>query len=197
MDNDQDEVVVDEIEEETDEEGNDKTDWKAIALKHQGIAKRLKTKIEKSKVDAKVEKKVEKVLEEKGLDRVDKAILRVEKITSSKEIELVEDWKKETGKDVDERTDQVRVHYPARICGAGRVPAVDRILAPRIFVELAGLLVFGDGFLDAGFFPASGVLGGFVLPLLDQRRVLDDARDGVDWRLRSTGVYFVHLFPDR
>lgn len=102
MNNDQDDVVVDEIVEEQDEEGNDKTDWKAIALKNQGIAKRLKTKIEKSKIEAKVDKKVEKVLEEKGLDRIDKAILRGEKITSPAEIELIEAIKKETGKEVED-----------------------------------------------------------------------------------------------
>lgn len=101
MDNDQEEVIVEDIVETKDESENDTTDWKALALKNQGIAKRLQTKIEKAKVEAKVEKKVEKVLTEKGLDRLDKAILRVEKITSPKEIELVEDWMKETGKDIE------------------------------------------------------------------------------------------------
>lgn len=99
--NDQEDVTVDEITEETDEAGNDTTDWKALALKNQGIAKRLKTKIEKAKVEAKVDKKVEAKLEEKGLDRLDKAILRVEKITAPEEIELVEAMMKESGKDVE------------------------------------------------------------------------------------------------
>ena len=100
MDNDQDEVV-DDIVETKDEAENDTTDWKALALKNQGIAKRLQTKIEKAKVDSKVEKKVEKVLTEKGLDRLDKAILRVEKITTPAEIDLVEAMMKESGKDVE------------------------------------------------------------------------------------------------
>lgn len=95
------EDVIDEIVETKDDLDNDTTDWKAEALKQQGIAKRFKSKIEKAKVDAKVDKKVEAVLEEKGLDRLDKAILRVEKITNPKEVELVEDWMKESGKDVE------------------------------------------------------------------------------------------------
>ena len=98
--NDQEEIV-DDIVETKDEAENDTTDWKALALKNQGIAKRLQTKAEKAKLDAKVEKKVEKVLEGKELDRLDKAILRVEKITSPEEIALVEQWMKDTGKDVE------------------------------------------------------------------------------------------------
>jgi hypothetical protein len=39
---------VEEIEEIYDEVGNDTTDWKALALKNLGIAKRFKTKIEKN-----------------------------------------------------------------------------------------------------------------------------------------------------
>ena len=101
MDNDLEEVIVDDITEAQDDEGNDTTDWKALALKNQGIAKRLQTKAEKAKLDAKVEKKVEKVLEGKELDRLDKAILRVEKITSPEEIALVEAMMKESGKDVE------------------------------------------------------------------------------------------------
>ena len=98
--NDQEEIVDDIVETKDDEE-NDTTDWKSLALKNQGIAKRLHTKIEKAKVEAKVEKKVEKVLTEKGLDRLDKAILRVEKITKPEEIELVEAMMKESGKDIE------------------------------------------------------------------------------------------------
>jgi predicted nucleotide-binding protein (sugar kinase/HSP70/actin superfamily) len=43
---------IDEIVEEKDEEGNDTTDWKALALKNQGIAKRYKTQMEKAKAEA-------------------------------------------------------------------------------------------------------------------------------------------------
>lgn len=102
--NDQEEIV-DDIVETKDEDENDTTDWKALALKNQGIAKRLHTKIEKAKVEAKVEKKVEKerekVLTEKGLDRLDKAILRAMGITKPEEIELVEAMMKESGKDIE------------------------------------------------------------------------------------------------
>jgi hypothetical protein len=98
--NDQEDVVDEDIVEEHDEEGNDKTDWKSIALRNQGIAKRLKSKIEKQK-EAKEEKPVEKALKETGLDRIDKAILRVEKITAPDEVSLVETFMKESGKDVE------------------------------------------------------------------------------------------------
>lgn len=84
------------------EEGQeDTTDYKAKYFETQGIAKRLKSKLEKQKIEQKVEKKVEQKLEEKGLDRLDKAVLRVEKITSPAEIELVETIMKESGKDVE------------------------------------------------------------------------------------------------
>lgn len=48
----------------------------------------------------KPEPKKEEVSKE-GLDRIDRAILRGEKITSQEEIELVESIKRETGKDVE------------------------------------------------------------------------------------------------
>lgn len=84
------------------EEGEeDSTDYKAKYLEAQGIAKRLKSKLDKQKLEDKVEKKVEKVLGEKGLDRLDKAILRVEKIIAPEEVELVEAMMKESGKDVE------------------------------------------------------------------------------------------------
>ena len=37
-----------------------------------------------------------------GLDKLDRAVLRVEKITAPAEIELVQDWMKDTGKDVEQ-----------------------------------------------------------------------------------------------
>lgn len=94
------EVDVPDIAEDTDEEGNDTTDWKAEAQKQSGIAKRLKTRLDKQKLDAKVEKKVEEKVSE-GLDRIDRAILRAEKITAPEEVELVQDIMKETGKTVE------------------------------------------------------------------------------------------------
>lgn len=99
---------VEAIVETKDDGDNDTTDWKSIAQKRQeaaeknaGIIKRLKTKLEKSKIDKKVEAKVEEQLAKKGLDRLDKAILRVEKITEADEVKLVEDMVEETGKDVE------------------------------------------------------------------------------------------------
>src|SRR3990172_2372750 len=96
------ELDLEETVESTDDEGKDTTDWKAEALKAQGIAKRLKTQAEKRKIDSKVEAKVEKKLEERGLDRLDRAVLRVEKITSEDEVGLVEDIMKETGKTLEQ-----------------------------------------------------------------------------------------------
>ncbi len=94
------------------EEGEeDFTDWKAEALKRDGIARRFKTKTEKlieklkeasapkpepPKVEAKPEEKKE------GLDRIDRAVLRTEKIVSEDEVKLVEDIMKETGKTVEQ-----------------------------------------------------------------------------------------------
>lgn len=91
------------------EEGaEDKTDWKAIAQKNHGIAQRYKTKLDKQ---GKVEKPVTDAGENKGkdnsgkeaggLDKLDRAVLRVEKITDSKEVELVQTYMKETGRDVE------------------------------------------------------------------------------------------------
>jgi uncharacterized membrane protein YgaE (UPF0421/DUF939 family) len=91
------EVEVADIEEESDDEGNDKTDWKAEAQKQAGIAKRLKTKLDRQKLDDKVEKKVEERVGSE-LDRIDRAVLRAEKITDPDEVELVQDIMKETGK---------------------------------------------------------------------------------------------------
>lgn len=104
MSNDQEEVVeIEEIVEETDDEGKDTTDWKALALKNHGIAQRFKTKLEKSKIDSKVEKKVEKILETKkeGFDYAEKAFLKASGVTPT-EFALVEEVMKATGKSLDD-----------------------------------------------------------------------------------------------
>ena len=95
------EIEVTDPVEEKDDQGNDKTDWKAEAQKQAGIAKRLKTRLDKHKVEAKVEKKVEERVTNE-LDRIDRAVLRAEKITHPDEVALVEEIKKETGKSVEE-----------------------------------------------------------------------------------------------
>jgi hypothetical protein len=61
----------------------------------EGRTQRLRTKLGLTAPKAPKAEKTE------GLDRVDRAVLRAEKITSAKEVELVEEWKKETGKDVE------------------------------------------------------------------------------------------------
>lgn len=63
-----DEVVDDKIVETQDDDGNDNTDWEALAKKNQGIAQRYKTKLEKAKEkpEEKIEEKpVEKPVEKK------------------------------------------------------------------------------------------------------------------------------------
>ncbi len=88
----------------------DKTDWKALAKKNHGTAKRFQTKFTKLKESKGPEgdggegegKGGKGGDDKKGvLDRVDKAVLRVEKITASDEVALVESWMKDTGKDLD------------------------------------------------------------------------------------------------
>lgn len=80
----------------------DTTDWKAEAQKRHGIAQRLKTKLaKKSDAPEAKPKEGEKPAESKGLDRIDKAVLRAEKITDSEEVDLVESIMKETGKDLE------------------------------------------------------------------------------------------------
>ena len=86
------------------DEGYDKVDWKDIAEKNRGIAQRNKTRAEKAKAEfAKNNKPPEQKNEkpEGGLDRIDKAILRAEKITDSEEVALVQSIMKETGKDLE------------------------------------------------------------------------------------------------
>lgn len=101
-----DEEVIDvpDIVEEQDDEGNDKTDWKAEALKRQGIAKRYQTKLAKLKeASSKPVEKVEKQeAKQETLDRIDRAVLRVEKITEPDEIALVESTMKESGKSLEQ-----------------------------------------------------------------------------------------------
>lgn len=101
------EVVIDEIVETKDEEGNDTTDWKAIAMKRdkeaRGIAQRLKTKQEKAKEKAEPEKKEEPKPEEFGL--LHKSYLRAAGITAEDEIELARDIAKKWGMEIDKLVD--------------------------------------------------------------------------------------------
>lgn len=99
------EVVDDVIEElpEFEDGEEDTTDYKALAAKNAGIAKRFKTKLEKQKLDAKVDKKVEKVIESKekeGFGYAEKAYLRAEGIKAN-EFSLVEEAVKDSGKSIE------------------------------------------------------------------------------------------------
>lgn len=80
----------------------DTTDYKALAAKNAGIAKRLKTKLEKAKLEKKVDKKVEQKLAEtnKGFDYGQKAFLKASGIAPS-EYALVQEVMSATGKDLE------------------------------------------------------------------------------------------------
>lgn len=84
-------------------EDNDKTDWKAEATKAKGIAKRLKTKLEKAKAESKVEK-VEPVKKSEptatGLDEMQLDYLDIKGITDQDDIDLIEKVMEKTGQTV-------------------------------------------------------------------------------------------------
>lgn len=101
-------VAVPDFVEAKDEQGNDTTDWKALALerqewakKNQGIAQRFKTKFEKTKEKTEEKSPVEK---KKGksdeLDWGQKAYLKSSGIDST-EFEFVKSQMEQSGKDMD------------------------------------------------------------------------------------------------
>lgn len=90
---------IEEVVETTDDQGNDTTDWKAIALKTQGMAKRFKTKIDKLVAKPVVE--ADPPAKKETLDKLDRLLLRTEKIIEPEEIKLVEEYKISTGRDID------------------------------------------------------------------------------------------------
>jgi len=106
--NEEEEIVEDEeeLEDDFDESEDDGIDWKAKALKMQGIAKRNATKLKKLKEAPKEtaeetkpqDKKEEK--SEEGLDLMQKAYLKASDIKSS-EFPFVLEKMKETGKDLE------------------------------------------------------------------------------------------------
>ena len=96
---------IEDIVEEKDDAGNDTTDWKALALKQAGMAKRFNTKLKKMVDEAKKPKpevKPDAPEKKEVLDRVDRAVLSVKGITEPEEIELVERRKAETGRGLEE-----------------------------------------------------------------------------------------------
>ena len=101
-----DQEVIEELPEVKEGE-EDTTNWKALALRNQGIAKRLKTKLEKKeeikeeeKPKAKLKKK-KSVSKEKGFDYAQKAFMKVNDVTS-KEYPLVQNIMDATGKDLEQ-----------------------------------------------------------------------------------------------
>lgn len=114
MENDNEKIVnenaeeVEEIKETQDELGNDTTDWKTLALKNQGIAKRFKTKVEKFKEaeKAKVEEPIvsEKPQDKKEFGDADKAYWMANGIKRN-EFDYIKDTLLKTGKTFDELWD--------------------------------------------------------------------------------------------
>ena len=105
---------IEDIVETQDDDGNDTTDWKALAQenqefakKNQGIAKRYKTKYTKLKkepdpvIETKPDPK-EKKSDPSELDYAKKAYLVANGIKGSKETELIQKVLSESGKTVDE-----------------------------------------------------------------------------------------------
>lgn len=101
-------VEVEEIPElpKVEDEDNDTTDYKAEALKYQGMAQRFKTKLQKMAEKAKEVKPEAKVdIKEPKSDELDygqKAYLAANDIKSQDEIKIVKDIMKDTGKTLEE-----------------------------------------------------------------------------------------------
>ncbi len=100
------ETEVDEIQDppEIGEGEEDTTDWKALALKNQGIAKRLKTKLEKAQAEPKVEKKSEAPAQPEKPNELDygqKAFLKTYGIAGADELALAKSWMERTGDQLD------------------------------------------------------------------------------------------------
>jgi len=102
-----DQEVIEELPEVKEGE-EDNTDWKALAKKNQGIAKRFKTKLEKASEKKEVKPKVKK-LKSKDSDNLDYALKEAQKanltangIKGKDEHKLAFDRMKGSGLDVDE-----------------------------------------------------------------------------------------------
>jgi hypothetical protein len=107
MENENENVEVDEIEDlpEVQEGEEDTTDYKAEALKYQGIAKRYKTKLEKMAEKPEVKPDApekEPKPNPEGLDYGQKAYLAANDIKAPKEVELVEAIMSDTGKSLEQ-----------------------------------------------------------------------------------------------
>lgn len=91
---------IGEIVETKDEDGNDLTDWKALALKNQGIAKRNKTKFEKAKeLLSNTEKPIPK---KEGFDYGELAYIEAKGFSDEEDVAYIEKTIKESGKDLKE-----------------------------------------------------------------------------------------------
>lgn len=101
-------VVVADIVETKDDDGNDNTDWKALAeerhaqaVKNQGIAQRYKTKAEKAKETPANPVTPNEPSKSDELGSGEKALLVAYGIKGKDELELAKTWMKRTGDDID------------------------------------------------------------------------------------------------
>lgn len=99
-------IEEDDLEDDTlediDEDAPDDTDWKALALKTQGIAKRTKTKLDKVLANAKPKEepkvaKPEPKAQTDGLDETQLDYLDLKGITDEDDIKVIENVVKKTG----------------------------------------------------------------------------------------------------
>lgn len=103
--NEDEEIIIEDLPKDAEEGQEDKTDWKEIARKKDGMLRRAQTKLEKLKSAKPADQpKSDKSTDGDGsvLDRVDRAVLRVEKITNEDEVALVESFMKDTGRNLDQ-----------------------------------------------------------------------------------------------
>lgn len=91
-----------------DDDGNDTTDWKALAedrhalaVKNQGIAQRFKTKFEKSKEASANPITPKEQPKSDELGSGEKALLVAYGVKGKDELELAKTWMKRTGDDID------------------------------------------------------------------------------------------------
>lgn len=95
--NEQIEVALEEdLLEEIPEDAPDDTDWKALAIKNAGIAKRTKTKLDKA-LKPKEELKVEEKPQSEGLDETQLDYLDLKGITEDEDVKIIEKIVAKTG----------------------------------------------------------------------------------------------------
>lgn len=103
--NEDEEIIIDDLPKYPEEGQEDKTDWKEIARKKDGMLRRAQTKLDKLKTAKATEQPKSDKGTDKGegeLDRMDRIVLRAEKITNEDEVALVQSFMKDTGRSLEQ-----------------------------------------------------------------------------------------------